>query len=202
MTGQPERRGTGSGKEAPVGVTRKVFSWSVGAVDLQVDTERIARGTKAGVTELRRQAELVRARAAAAQPLVQINIAAPPTEAPRQVPEAPRQVPETPRQVGRPKPSRKSWTETLTERPELEMKWWIIWAAVTIFCAVASPASLLISIPIGVYLLYARQQAAKARARAARQPFDAEQAIREARAFGFPTDVYRSEPGTHGRHAR
>ncbi|MDT7740951.1 MAG: hypothetical protein QOE59_29 [Actinomycetota bacterium] len=170
-----------------MGVTRKVVSLSIGAVDVQVDTERIARGTKAGVTELRRQAEIVRARAAA-QPLVQITVAPPPAEAPRQVAETKR--------------SRKSWTETLTERPELEMKWWIIWAAITIFCAVASPASLLISIPVGVYLLYARQQAAKARAVAARQPFDAEQAIREARAFGFPTDVYRTEPGAHGRHAR
>jgi hypothetical protein len=172
-----------------VGVTRKVVSSSVGAVDLQVDTERIARGARAGVTELRRQAELARARAGA-QPLVRINSAAPSAEAPRQVPEAPPQLVEA-------KPSRKSWTETLTERPELEMKWWIIWAAVTIFCAVASPASLLISIPVGVYLLYARQQAAKARALAARQPFDAEQAIREARAFGFrPTSTAPSPERT------
>jgi hypothetical protein len=199
MTGQPERRATGSGEEAPVGVTRKVVSLSVGAVDLRVDTDRIARGAKAGASELRRQAELARARAGA-QPLVQINIAAPPAEAPPA--EAPRQVPEAPRQLAEAKPSRQSWTETLTERPELEMKWWIIWAAITIFCAVASPASLLISIPVGVYLLYAHQQAAKARALAARRPFDAEQAIREAEAFGFPTDVYRTEPGTHGRHAR
>ena len=201
MIGQPGRRGTGSGEEAPVGVTRKVVSLSVGAVDLQVDTERIARGTRAGVTELRRQAELVRARAAA-QPLVQINVTAPPPAAPRPVAEAPRPVFEAPRPVTGARSSRKSWAETLTERPEIEMKWWIIWAAITIFCAVASPATLLISLPVGVYLFYARQQAAKARALAAREPFDAEQAIREAQAFGFPTDVYRSEPGPHGRHAR
>ena len=177
-----------------MGVTRKAVSLSVGAVDLKVDTERIARGTKAGVTELRRQAELARARAAA-RPLVQIHVAAPPAEAPRPVAEAPRP-------AAAAKTPRKSWTKTLTEHPELEVKWWIVWAAITIFCAVASPASLLISLPVGVYLFHARQQAAKARALAARRPFDAEQAIREAQAFGFPTDVYRTEPGTHGRHAR
>jgi hypothetical protein len=138
----------------------------VGVVDVRFDRARIARTTDGDATELCRQTELLRARAGA-QPLVRINVGAPAPAAARQVADA--------------RPSRKSWTETLIERPELEMKWWIIWAAVAIFCAAASAASL-ISLPVGVYLFHARQPGGAGVRLPARRP--------------------PQRPDTRGRHAR
>jgi hypothetical protein len=91
------------------------------------------------------------------------------------------------------RPQRTTWTEALTAHPELEVKWWFLWVATTVFAAVPSPASLLITLPVGVYLLYVRAEAAKRRAQAARDalpPFDHEAAARHAAEWGFPTDVY------------